>query len=87
MMVRSGEKLINPSNIQVVVNYTNKPVTQEELDVIQMYANGMITKEIAGKLKVTKKAIEHLSYAARKKMNCNTIAHCVATFLRMGKIQ
>lgn len=61
-------------------------VPQRNVEIVIMYANGIPTKTIAKKFKMSIRGIESVVSRLRKEFDCKSISHLVATFFRKGLI-
>lgn len=89
-----GETLLKPEILQQVLNYQSdkpglkkdleNPLSERELEVLQMVAEGARNKEIAYKLGITERTVKaHLSHIFQK-LNVDARAAAVAAAARSG---
>lgn len=62
-------------------------LTPKELEVLELSAQGIATKEIAQKLKITVKAVEQRFARALSKLNANSRTHAVVEAIRLGILE
>ncbi len=90
----SGQTLLSPEILQQVLNAQDEkptqktpvesPLTDRELEVLQMVAEGARNKEIAYQLNITERTVKaHLSHIFQK-LNVDSRAAAVATATRSG---
>lgn len=61
-------------------------LTAKQLEVLKLVADGLLTKQIAGKLGLSPRTVEAHRDSASKKLGALTSAHAVAIALRDGLI-
>jgi len=55
-------------------------LTRKDFEIIKLYCEGMIVKEISTQLQIPKRTIEDRLQRLRKELNCRTIAHLINKF-------
>lgn len=61
-------------------------VTNREIQIVELLAQGLTNREIAGSLGLSPRTIEKHRDDLYKRTDCRTSGHLVATFIRAGVI-
>jgi DNA-binding CsgD family transcriptional regulator len=64
-----------------------QPLTKKEIDVVQKLSRGITVPEISAITGINKRTLETITDKMKKRYKCKTLAHLVATFIRMGIIK
>lgn len=62
-------------------------ITMTEFEILQGYADGLSTKQIAAKLKYSQRTIETYKGELLSNTDCNSIPHAIATLFRQGLLK
>jgi DNA-binding NarL/FixJ family response regulator len=65
---------------------TRTELTDRELQVLELLADGLCNKEVAGKLFITIKTVEKHRQSVYRKLGVNHLLECVRRALRAGII-
>lgn len=63
-----------------------RPLDQNELEALTLFANGRTADEIAARLEVSKSMAQHYLRVAGRKLGARNRVHAVAIAVRMGLI-
>lgn len=63
-----------------------RPLDQNELDALTLFANGQTADEIAARLKVSKSMAQHYLRVAARKLGARNRVHAATIAVRMGLI-
>jgi DNA-binding NarL/FixJ family response regulator len=64
-----------------------KPVSATEIEVLQNFADGLGTAEIAASRRTTSQVIKNYTYRACQKLGADNRAHLIAVAFRAGLIK
>ena len=64
-----------------------KPLTERQIQVLQLYANGLRRHEIAKKLFISDHTVISHKRQLQRRLNTYTLAHSIAEGLRKGHIK
>ena len=59
-------------------------VTERNVEIIKDYSNGISTKDIADKYKISRRTVEQIMAKLKFQFDCDSLGHLVATFIRKG---
>ena len=62
-------------------------LTTKDINIMQYVANGFTALQIAGKLALSNRTVEHRILDLRKKLSCKSITHLAVTLLRANVIK
>jgi len=65
---------------------TNESLTPQEAKLLQLFADGKATKEVAKSMHLTVSTVKFYMYRIREKMEVPTNTNAVATAIRQGII-
>ena len=64
-----------------------EPLTDRQVEILQMVANGSATKQVARDLGITQKTVHNHYTSIYRKLNSQSLTHAVLRAVRMGIVQ
>ncbi|HNI36046.1 MAG TPA: response regulator transcription factor [Microthrixaceae bacterium] len=64
-----------------------EPLTDRQVEILQMVANGSATKQVARDLGITQKTVHNHYNSIYRKLNSQSLTHAVLRAVRMGIVQ
>jgi DNA-binding CsgD family transcriptional regulator len=64
-----------------------RPLDDNELEALRLFANGRSTDEMAAALGVSKSMVQHYLRVASRKLGARSRVHAVAIAVRMGLVK
>lgn len=62
-------------------------LTRRQIEILQMYANGMIYKEIANETGLSYQTVKNHITAVNARLGVNAVGHSIAEAIRLGLIE
>lgn len=62
-------------------------ITAREMEVLTLYAHGLICKEIARQLEISPRTVDNLGTQVKQRIGARTMVHAVAIAMHAGLLQ